>query len=67
MGSHTGDLIRKKVIENYMYTKEKFNAKGFRVMGQPCPIMIVFIGDEVICRIVSRLLMDNGVHVNGIE
>ena len=29
--------------------------------------MIVFIGNEVICRLVSRIMMDKGVHVNGIE
>lgn len=29
--------------------------------------MIVYIGNEIICRLVSRLMMDNGVHVNGIE
>lgn len=29
--------------------------------------MIVYIGNEIICRVVSRLMMDNGVHVNGIE
>jgi glycine C-acetyltransferase len=36
-------------------------------MGIPCPILIVFIGNEVVSRLVSRLMMDNGVHVNGIE
>jgi len=29
--------------------------------------MIVYIGNEIVCRLVSRLMMDNGVHVNGIE
>jgi len=29
--------------------------------------MIIYIGNEVIMRLISRLMMDNGVHVNGIE
>jgi len=29
--------------------------------------MIIYIGNEIILRLVSRLMMDNGVHVNGIE
>jgi len=29
--------------------------------------LIVFIGNEVVSRLVGRLMMDEGVHVNGIE
>jgi glycine C-acetyltransferase len=29
--------------------------------------MILYIGNEVICKLVARLMMDEGVHVNGIE
>jgi 7-keto-8-aminopelargonate synthetase-like enzyme len=43
-------------------------SKGYKVIGRkPCPILIIFIGSELHSRIVSRLMMENGVHVNGIE
>jgi len=29
--------------------------------------LIIFIGNELHSRIISRLMMENGVHVNGIE
>jgi 7-keto-8-aminopelargonate synthetase-like enzyme len=29
--------------------------------------MPVYVGNEVVCRLVSRIMMDLGVHVNGIE
>lgn len=65
--SHKGYIIRAKVIENYKYAKEKLIKLGYETIGQPSPILIVYIGNELICRIVCRLMMDNGVHVNGIE
>lgn len=65
--SEYGNQIRNKCIENYNYTKKKLNDLGYKIIGNPCPIMIVYIGNEIVCRLVSRLMMDNGVHVNGIE
>eukprot|EP00178_Gracilaria_changii_P012679 TRINITY_DN35824_c0_g1_i1.p1 TRINITY_DN35824_c0_g1~~TRINITY_DN35824_c0_g1_i1.p1 ORF type:complete len:181 (-),score=8.93 TRINITY_DN35824_c0_g1_i1:88-630(-) len=58
---------RKKVTENYMYLRGQLESKGHTVIGIPCAIMPVFIGNEVISRLVSRIMMDRGVHVNGIE
>ena len=58
---------RNKVTENYKYTRNVLESKGFRIIGNPCAIMPVFIGNEVISRLVSRIMMDKGVHVNGIE
>lgn len=65
--SQKGYIIRAKVIENYKYAKERLMKLGYETIGQPSPILIVYIGNELICRIVCRLMMDNGVHVNGIE
>jgi glycine C-acetyltransferase len=65
--SEEGNRIRKKVIENYMYTKKRLEDLGYKLLGQPSPILIVLIGDENVSRLVSRLMMDEGVHVNGIE
>jgi glycine C-acetyltransferase len=37
------------------------------VVGIPCALLMVIIGNEMISRLVSRIMMDRGVHVNGIE
>lgn len=58
---------RAKVTENYNYLRSALEAKGHKILGSPCAIMPVFIGNEVISRVVSRLMTDKGVHVNGIE
>ena len=57
---------RKKVTENYIYLRSLLESKGHKIIGNPCAIMPVFIGNEVISRLVSRIMMDKGVHVNGI-
>ena len=43
--SEVGNQIRLKVLDNYEYTKAAFNKLGYRIYGNPCPIMIVFIGN----------------------
>ena len=58
---------RKKVTENYNYLRGILESKGHKIIGIPCAIMPVFIGNEIISRLVARLMMDKGVHVNGIE
>ena len=58
---------RQKVVENYKYIRGVLESKGHTIIGNPCAIMPVFIGNEVISRLVSRIMMDKGVHVNGIE
>lgn len=67
LSSKVGTDIRNKVIENYHYVKGKLNELNYRCIGQACPILIVFIGNEIVCRLVSRIMMDEGIHVNGIE
>ena len=61
-----GRQLRKKVLENYHYLRQKLEAKGYKIFGNPCPILPLFVGNEIVCRLVSRIMMDNGVHVNGI-
>ena len=58
---------RQKVTENYNYMKKVLESKGHTIIGNPCAIMPVFIGNQIISRLVSRIMMDKGVHVNGIE
>ena len=65
--SEHGRQLRKKVIENYNYLRQKLEAKGHKIFGIPSPILPLFVGNEIVCRLVSRIMLDTGVHVNGIE
>jgi glycine C-acetyltransferase len=65
--SELGKQLRRKVMENYNYLRAKLEAKGYKIYGNPCPILPLYVGNEVVCRLVSRIMMDLGVHVNGIE
>ena len=72
--SELGRQLRKKVMENYNYLRAKLEAKGHKIFGNPCPILPLYVGNEIVCRLVSRIMMDlgkhfinSGVHVNGIE
>lgn len=67
LSGYEGKLRRKKVIENYHYLRSELERTGNRVFGQPCPILPLYVGNEFVCRMTSRLMMDNGIHVNGIE
>ena len=55
------------MTENYIYMRGRLEDKGHKIIGNPCAIMPVFIGNEIVSRLVSRIMMDKGVHVNGIE
>ncbi len=55
-----GRLLRKKVMENYNYLRTKLESKGHKIFGNPCPILPLYIGNEVVSRLVSRIMMDNG-------
>lgn len=59
--SELGRQLRAKVIENYHYLKGELSKKGRTVFGNPCAILPVFIGNEVISRLVSRIMMDLGI------
>lgn len=47
--------------------KNELNARGFKIIGFPSPILPLLIGNELTCRVVTRLLLDEGIHCNGIE
>ena len=65
--SELGKQLRKKVLQNYTYLRDKLESKGHKIFGNPCPILPLYVGNEVVCRLVARIMMDQGVHVNGIE
>ena len=47
-------------MNNYTYMREKLDAKGYTVFGNPCPILPLRVGNEIVCRLVSRTMMDEG-------
>lgn len=55
-----GRQLREKVLQNYYYLKGELEKNGRKVFGNPCAILPVFIGNEIVCRLVSRLMMDMG-------
>lgn len=55
-----GKQMRKKVMENYNYLRAKLEAKGHKIFGNPCPILPLYVGNEIVCRLVSRIMMDFG-------
>lgn len=65
--SPKGLELRKKVMENATYLRTKLKEKGYVCLGNASPIVIVVIGDELVSRLVSRLMLNKGVIVNGIE
>ena len=58
--SEEGVRRRKKVTENYLYVRKRLEDNGRTIFGNPGAILIVFVGNEVVCRLVSRLMMDMG-------
>ena len=58
--SELGRQLRRKVLENYKYLRAKLEAKGYKVFGNPCPILPLYVGNEIVCRLVSRIMMDLG-------
>jgi glycine C-acetyltransferase len=62
-----GKRLRKQILENYHYMKTNLNNRGFEILGNPSPICPVLLRNEMISRIVCRLMMDEGVHCNTIE
>jgi len=65
--SEYGNRLRKKVLQNCMYARQKFTEKGFKCIGNPSPILPVFVGNELVCRVLVKMMMEEGVHVNGVE
>jgi len=65
--SPKGLELRKKVMDNSIYLRTKLKEKGFECLGNPSPIVIVIIGDELQNRIATRLMLNKGVIINGIE
>ena len=58
--SQEGALLRKDLLENCNYLREKLQSKGYAPLGRPSGFVCVRVGDEIVSRIIVRILMDNG-------
>ncbi|XP_066997428.2 5-aminolevulinate synthase, erythroid-specific, mitochondrial isoform X2 [Anabrus simplex] len=68
LGSHEGQMLRKKHQENVRYLREKLLNAGLPVELTPSHIIPVKIGDPVYCSQISdTLLKDHGHYVQGIN
>lgn len=65
--SEEGVKLREKVMNNAVYLREQLTSRGFECIGNASPIVILLVGDELLNRIVAKLMMAKGVVVNGIE
>jgi len=54
-------------MENVLYLREKLIKMGYIVLGIPSPIVPLVVGNETKARLVTRIMLNNGVIVNGIE
>jgi len=65
--SPKGAMLRKKAMENILYLRKSLSDMGYKVTGIPSPIVPLLVGNELKCRLVTRIMLNRGVIVNGIE
>jgi glycine C-acetyltransferase len=65
--SPEGDARRQKNKENSIYIRKRLTDAGFEVIGDPCPIVIVLIGSELMSRSIANMLYADGIIVNSVE
>ena len=58
--SHKGKLLRDKVLANCGYLRDKLTALGYEVLGRVSGFVCVKVGNEIVSRMIVRILMDNG-------
>ncbi len=65
--SADGDARRKRSLENVLYIRNRLVQAGFRINGDPSPIVIILIGSELISRGIANLMYEEGIIVNSVE
>lgn len=65
--SPEGAEFRKKLMDNSIYLRQKLTESGFKCLGGPSALVPIFVGDELLCRIIWRLLVNKGAILNGVE
>ncbi|MBL8912057.1 MAG: glycine C-acetyltransferase [Archangium sp.] len=59
------DGLRKKLIENAAYFREKMSAAGFTLAGEGHPIIPVMLGDAKLAGRFAELMLAEGIYVVG--
>lgn len=57
--SEEGRQLRTKVLKNGALLRGLLAGKGFQVLGRVSPFVCVRVGNEIVARIITRILMDN--------
>lgn len=65
--SPEGDIRRKRNKDNAIYIRKRLTDAGFEVIGEPCPVVIVLIGSELMSRSIANMLFADGIIVNSVE
>lgn len=60
LNSEHGNQLRRQVMDNYKYLRAELESRGHTIFGNPCPILPLRVGNEIVCRLVSRTMMDEG-------
>lgn len=67
MGSELGFEKRKRLRENAQYFHDKLHESHYETIGFASPIIIVYIGSELISRVIANTMYYEGVIVNSVE
>ena len=67
MGSERGFEKRAALRRNTTYLTKRLHEEGFETIGFASPIVLVFIGSELMCRVLGNFLYAEGVIVNPVE
>jgi glycine C-acetyltransferase len=67
MGSKIGDEKRACLRRNEKFILKRLEEEGFETIGFPSPIVIVFIGSELISRSIANFMYEEGMIVNSVE
>lgn len=59
--SEEGKRLREKVLSNAGYLRDLLQAKNYEVLGRLSPFVCVKVGNEIVSRLIIRILMDNGI------
>lgn len=55
------------MLANCTYLRDLLISKGYEVLGRVSGFVCVKVGNEIVSRMIVRILMDNEVHVNNME
>lgn len=67
MASERGQIKRQSLRDNSQYFHDRLHEAGFKTIGFPSPIVIIYIGPEVLSRAIANMMYFEGVVVNSVE